>query len=481
MRDRARAALRRLRRLERREGRDLRAWLETTSAVVHVSALLFVPLLVALVTYLSTQLEALSFLLFPPLAAGSYTLFTDPKGQYASPVRFVGGLTVGAVCGLLAATASDVLLPGASAGALEAIPFEAALATLLAGAVTWLFSVEEPSAYSAALLGLLVPRGQRTAFVASVLAASLLVAAVFILWRRHFYERRAQFLYHSLHGDDHVLVPMWGDRADATAMLAARLAAAHDAGKVVLLDLAESPERARAERTRLAADSDVRLPTDVEGEPAAEGDDGVAAAVEAIEERARRIETKAGVPCQVVVADAGGDVSATIREAADRTNCDLVAAPYESRHGKLSGWIRDLFRADVDVLVHRSTGDRRRWKRILVPVRSTSDVAHSMVDFAQRLAGQSGRVSVATCVRSDASRRRAENMLADLVDPFDAPIETRVARASIESFLADEADRYDLVFMGASRDRSAASRLIAPPTFERIRDLDADVAVVDRG
>jgi hypothetical protein len=32
-----------------------------------------------------------------------------------------------------------------------------------------------------------------------------------------------------------------------------------------------------------------------------------------------------------------------------------------------------------------------------------------------------------------------------------------------------------------SRDRSAASRFVSPPTFERVDDLDTDVAVVDRG
>jgi hypothetical protein len=37
-----------------------------------------------------------------------------------------------------------------------------------------------------------------------------------------------------------------------------------------------------------------------------------------------------------------------------------------------------------------------------------------------------------------------------------------------------------MVFVGASRDRSAASRLISPPTFERLADIDADAAIVDR-
>jgi hypothetical protein len=42
------------------------------------------------------------------------------------------------------------------------------------------------------------------------------------------------------------------------------------------------------------------------------------------------------------------------------------------------------------------------------------------------------------------------------------------------------AGSYDLVIIGASRDRSVASRFVSPPTFERIGDLDADVAILDR-
>ena len=71
-------------------------------------------------------------------------------------------------------------------------------------------------------------------------------------------------------------------------------------------------------------------------------------------------------------------------------------------------------------------------------------------------------------------------MLEDLVETFEGNLETRVARAKIEDFLEENAPGYDIVFIGASRDRSAASRLISPPTFERIQDIEVDVAIVDR-
>jgi hypothetical protein len=105
-----------------------------------------------------------------------------------------------------------------------------------------------------------------------------------------------------------------------------------------------------------------------------------------------------------------------------------------------------------------------------------------MLDFATRLASRTGEVSVGTCVASDRERRRGEEMLADLVETFEGNIETRVSRRQIERFLADHAAEYDLVIIGASQDRSAASRFISPPTFERIDgdELGTDVAIVDR-
>lgn len=501
--DRIYAAVARLRRIERREARALRRWVERTSNLVHLSVLAFVPLLIAVVTLLFNSIEQLSFLLFPPLASGTYTLFADPEGKYASPARFVAGLTVGSLCGWAALGLASALgvgggAAGATVGGLTVGAFEAAVAVFLAGASTWALDIEEPSAYSTALLGLLVRPGRELVFTLSVLAASSVVALVFVVWRERFYDRRAQFLYESTGSDDHVLVPMRGDDPDATAMLGARLAAAHDAGKVVLLDVAHDAAAASAERDllddRRRADRTVADGRDDPSESPGEPSDGrgetppedraeeraVAEAAAHLEDRASEIETRVGVPCEVVVAVGGGSPAATVLKTARETNCDLVAAAYEQRHGALTPYVYDLFRGDIDVVVHRSAAGRTRWKRVLVPVRRASDVAHSMLDFARRLVGRSGRISVCSCVSNEHERRRAEGMLADLVEPFEGRFETRVAVESIERYLADNADDFDLVFMGASTDRSTASRLISPPTFERIQDLDADVVIVDR-
>ncbi|MFB6152563.1 MAG: HPP family protein [Haloarculaceae archaeon] len=532
------AALARVRRVERREVREFRRWLERTSNIVHLSVLVFVPLLIGVVTALSNSLESISFLLFPPLASGTYMLFGNPESEYASPSRFVAGLTVGALCGWAALEVGAVVGLQEPSGAMQANAAEAALAMFLTAVVTWPLDVEEASAYSTALLGLLVPPNKEAAFAASVFLATTIVASVFYVWREQFYECRAEFLYESVRGDDHVLVPMRGENPDATAMLGARLAAAHDAGKVVLLDIVGDEDIARAERELLddrrradraaatdggrpAGDSDTSPVGKTDGGPAADdadapdgaGVDGdgdeqsdrdgngeppgaatgtdledvaaeqaVSEAATHLEMRAAEIETQVGIPCQVVVAVDGRSPARTVLTTAREVNCDLVAASYEQRHGGLSPYLRSLFRGDRDVLVHRSKAGRTRWKRFLVTVRRASDVAHGMVDFATRLAGRSGRISVETSITGERERerRRAEEMLADIVEPFDGRFETRVSTTPIERYLAENADDFDLVVMGASRDRSAASRLISPPTFERIQDVDADVAVVDR-
>jgi len=464
----------RLRRAERRELREFRRWAETTDRFVHLSVLVFVPLLIGLVTLLANAVPALTFLLFPPLASGSYTLFANPRGKYADPGQFVAGLTIGAACGLGALWLSNAVL-ATPTGQFQVAAGAAALATLATGLITWPLDIEEPSAYSTALLALLVQPAQRGAFLGSIFLASSLVAIVFVVWRNRFYDRRAAVLYESTTGDDHVLVPMRGEHAHATAMLGARLAAAHEAGKVVLLDIVADTDAAETERAML--NGGLETAGTVEPDQVS---DTLRERVERLESRAATVETRVGVPCQVVVATGEESAAATTLQAAESTNCDLIAAPYESEHGALTTYLRRLFRGQIDVVVHRSRNGRTRWRRVLVPVRRASDVAHNMVDFAVRLAAGSGRVAVATCIGDREDRRRAEEMLADLAEPFSGAIETRVAQTDIQSFLAGTSPEYDLVIIGASQDRSAASRFIAPPTFERLDDIETDVAIVDR-
>lgn len=495
--DRIRGILRRLRRAERREVREFRTWLENTRNLIHLSVVLFVPLVVALVTALSNALAAFSFFLFPPLAAGTYTLFADPAGEYASPTRFVAGLTAGAACGWVAFAVGAIVSPAAVASSSGVHPASAAMSVLFTGVVTWAFDVEEPAAFSSALLVLVadapvsggpVVVGGRLSYVVSIAASSALVAGAFVVWRRKFYSERARYLYQSTRGDDHVLVPMRGDHPEATAMLGARLAAAHEAGKVVLLGFVDESDAAEGDD---GGDGSPPTAADGGGESAGSQSEEVPAAspeerraaegvAAELEERAAAIRTQTGVPCEVVVAGEDGTPASVAVRTARETNCDLIAAGYETERGRLSPYVRELFRGDVNVAVHRSCEGRTTWKRVLVPVRRAGDVAHEMLDFATRLAGRTGRVAVCHCIDREGDRRAAESMLANLVETVSAACETRVARADIADFLAANAGGYHLVILGSSGDRTAASRFVARPTFERLEDVEADVIVFDR-
>jgi hypothetical protein len=72
-------------------------------------------------------------------------------------------------------------------------------------------------------------------------------------------------------------------------------------------------------------------------------------------------------------------------------------------------------------------------------------------------------------------------MLEGLVESFSSPVETRIGHGAAEEFLETNAPLYHLTVVGASTDRSAASRFFSLPTFERIRDVDCDLAIVHRG
>jgi hypothetical protein len=570
------AAWARLRRIERRELRSLRRWVETTNNLLQLTVVVVVPLLIGLVTLLSNAFSPVFFLVYPPLAAGAYTLFADPEGKYSSPGTFVGGMTLGALAGLVSLEASIRLLGTGPSGVFRVSVAGAALAIFLTATATWLLDFEEPAAFSTALLILLVGGRieQRLAYVVGVAVSSTLVAAAFALWRNRFYERRARYLYRSTNGDDHVLVPMRDDpdrRADAVEF-AGVLAGAHDAGKVVLLDIVEDGDVAAAEATLLAElrealeasgpeyradaiapddrpatasaesrDADRSLedrsrgadsrsgapdqpppsPSDVvtsagvpddvspadvagalgidpteaadvdldslveliEGDPLddAARDRAVTERAAELESLAARLESEHSVPCQVVVVDDRAWSPRTVERAVVDTGCDLVVSPYDPDDEELRAFTAGLFALDEDVVAFRSETDGHEYDRALVAVRKVGSTANAMLDFARRATGPGSRVSVCHCITTETQRRAAERMLANLVDAFPGEFETRVPNAGIEEFLEYNAPYYDLVFLGASTDRSAASRLVSRPTFERLDDLDADVAIVHRG
>ncbi|WP_254522332.1 HPP family protein [Natrinema caseinilyticum] len=485
VRARIHALARRLRRLERRELDAFLRWVEHTGNLLHLSVLVFVPLLIAMVTWLANVTAVVSFLLFPPLAAGTYTLFSDPEGKYATPWKFVGGMTVGACCGWLALALTTAI--GLNGGGISASG--AALSVLFTGACTWALDLEEPGAFSTALL-ILVTGNAQFAYVLGIVVSSSFVAVSFVVWRARFYEQRARYLYGTTGGDDHVLVPM-EDGDETVARFAASIASAHDAGKVVLFDVVDESATTRGADDRAADAGGDRSTAGLGSGSSAEGDGGATATAaeraagdvgNSLESLAADLEAAYGIPCEVVVAADGGFSAGIVLETARRQNCDLIVTPYaEDDRGALSSFIRGLFDSEIDVIAFRSNGGRRRWQHSLVAARGAGDTARAMLDFAIRVTETGRTISVLTCIDTESQRRTAESTLADLVDAFSGRFETHVANATVQSYLSRVAPRYDVLFVGSSTDRSAASRFVSPPTFRKLRDLESDVAIVHRG
>lgn len=462
-----------------RRTRRLRQWLENTQNFLRLSAVLVIPLVIGGVTWLANSVELLPFLLFPPLASGAYTLFTTPGSPHANPRRFVGGMTIGAAAGWLALTLTTRYWYVADSSGLVVNPGAAALGVFLTGLVTWMLDVQVPQAFSTALL-VLVLGGGEFVFVVSVFVSAVAVVAVATVWRREVYDRRAEFLYRTIDRDDDVLVPIRDGTDDAITAFAAQLAGAHDAGRVVLLDVVDADDPAAAASDDAsgpitADDGTVRLT-----QSSQEADGTIERRVAGVERLASEVEERFGVPTDSVIVRGGGNDAETVVESARRTGCDLIVTPYETEDAGLSTFVRALFDHEVDVIAAR-LAEPRDWNRVLVPVRRAGDVAHAMLDFGGRLVGSDGTVTTVNAINDESQRRDAEGMLADLAETFERTVETSVVRESIETYLSNVATRYDLVIVGSSTDRSKASRFIAPPTFQRLDSLACDVAIVHRG
>lgn len=282
---------------------------------LRIPVLIAVPLVIAGVTVLANASDVVPFLLFPPLAAGTYVLFRRP--ERAAPGQFVVGITAGAASGWLA-----VLVAGGTDPGLRVSPVGAALSLFLAAVVTIVIGVDEPMAFSTALL-VLVTGATGAVYFLSVAATSLLVAGLFVLYRDRVYEPGGRYLHRSRRGET-VLVALWND--DAVAHFGARLAGN---GRVVLLAPAGGSTANVAERTeRLAA----------------------------------RLKDRYGVGCEVVVVPAG-DRTERLSTAAVDLGADLVVVPVDL--APLDEFER-LISGTVDVVGLHSPSNRSQWRRALV-------------------------------------------------------------------------------------------------------------------
>src|SRR6056297_2205973 len=474
-----RSGRRRLREFEHRELQAIRRWLEHPDNLLHLSVLVFVPLLVGAVTWLANVSPFVSFLVYPPLASGTFTLFSNPEGRYSSPATFVGGLSLGAFSGWVVLELSVRYWTAAPLEPFEVPAGAAAIAILVTGVLAWALSLEEPSAFSSALL-VLVTGVDQVAFVAGVLVSSLLIAGVFVLWRTHLYEERARYLFHSMQADDQILVPVRSDDPESLVLFAARLAAAHDAGRLVLMQTVSTDAIEETASAVAAADAVEEAATAAEATETAETrlTDHHR---QRLEELQALVDSAVDIPCEFAVVAQDGSAGETILETAAVENCDLIVCPYETTDDEPSRFVRTILKGPTDAIVFRPSTGRTEWHHVLVMVRGAGETANMMLDFAHRLVDNEGPVSACTCIADAEDRRETEVMLDNLVESFPDPIETRISHSSVPSFLRTNARNYDLTVLGASTDRSAASRFFSTPTFQRIHDVDCDLAIVHRG
>lgn len=467
-------------RLLRREWGDFRCWLEDTRNFIHLSLLLVVPLLIGLVTFLANAIELLPFLLFPPLVSGAFRLFRDPEARHASPQRFVGGMTLGAICGWIAVTVSTRYWYQVPPDAYQINPGAAAFGILLTGVLTWALDLEGPQAFSTALL-VLATGVTQLVYVVSVFLSASFVMVVFLVWRSEIYERRADYLYQTTHADDQVLVPMRGDTAETVATFGARLAAAHETGKIVLFSVVDETATA-TDGTAIDTDGGTVVRRGSTDEQHLDGLTGSAReTAERLETTAAQLREQFDIPCEVVITTGNADSAQLAVRTANETNCDLIVTPYRTVDNELTPFVSSLFNSRLDVVALRTDGSQTHWRRVLLPIKYQGDIAHAMLDFAERLAGDTSYISVCHCIDSEDERRTAESMVADLAETFERAIETRVTTSSLDTFLSANADNYDLTIIGSSTDRTVVSRIIDAPTFKQLEAVDTDVAVVHRG
>lgn len=136
------------------------------------------------ITVLANAGPSPSYLLFPPLAAAAYRLFTRP--DYLAdglPWDFPVGLTVGALSGWAALLVVGAVDPAVPTGPFQVDPAVVVLTVLFSGAVLYALDIEIPPAFA---VGLLLPfaAAPPEAYVFNVAVASSAVAAIYVGWRR---------------------------------------------------------------------------------------------------------------------------------------------------------------------------------------------------------------------------------------------------------------------------------------------------------
>lgn len=406
--------------------RGLRRWLSDTSNLTHFSVLVFAPFLVIVLIELGV-LSHISYLLFPPLAAATFTLFFEPEDIYSELHRVTVGLWIGAFVGWL--MFELIGFGGVSAG----------LAIFFTGIVTWLTGTEHPSAFSTSILAVVL-RTDSFVYVVAVIVSTSFVAAVFYLWKTRFFERRSSILYESTWSDDRILVPV-DTEAGPELGLPARIAGAHENGQLVLVQSVEDASEEAADR---------------------------------LEELAAGIREEHDLRVEVAVVQSDRPLHADLLEVVDRYDCDSVFLSWQRRQDID---LQPLFDHRVDVMLLCADGPVERVHDVLVPVPEDRRLSHVLVDIGLRVT--EGTVCISAMIGSEDDRRPTEQRVLDIIDGFDGSFETRVANTggSVVDLICRESTEYDLVVMG----QRPAGQVPSDQVRELADRLDRPLLVIETG
>ncbi|HEX9037866.1 MAG TPA: HPP family protein [Ktedonobacterales bacterium] len=138
-------------------------------------ALVTLPLFLGVVA-ITASATHLRFLLFPPLAAIGFALFLDPYHPRATLRSVVAGPVAGALIGV-------AVLAWLPAG-----PWRVVAVTALGIVALYVLRAELTPALAVALLTLLVG-ASGVAYIVSIALSSLVLWALFLVWRRLVYSR----------------------------------------------------------------------------------------------------------------------------------------------------------------------------------------------------------------------------------------------------------------------------------------------------
>lgn len=156
---------------------------------------------------------------------------------------------------------------------------------------------------------------------------------------------------------------------------------------------------------------------------------------DSIQSTTQRVEAETDGSCEVYTVVGEQSSADAVLNMAVELGSDLIVTPFENDIEGPSPQVRELFESDFDVIAFRPGSLQTNLERMLVPVRKAGVIAQTMLGAASRIAGDTGWVSVCSCISRSSERYLTERMLSSLVETIQCPCETHVAQATIVEYL----------------------------------------------